>query len=1032
MRLNFEYKDSNIMLSKNIIGGRGYLDAMGVCLAFLLLSGSWFFSYGQSDILSFGRPVFEVELPADYNDYIYCDSYGYVWISSINGIYRSSGHGELKSYLRKKKGTSSSASIIHSNFFEDRFGDIYVASYNDINKYNRNEDNFESFKITNLVGDTIKEGYKIIHLQQDSILWLNAGEGIYEYNLNSGTVLREIPSQGRFFCTDEYEDGSLKRIYACFYTAPGLQIIDFYEDGRMDTVVWVGEADYNALDCLVENDTLVWLFGNNGVIGFNPNEPDHWDEVDGLEVGDEVQHGISIDRTTILLMNRLNQRAILDKETREITYSDKIYPAALYSAYLDPNELLWLKEDNTNTLSAFWVERGEFNLTRPIEMDTSNALLEFFLEDSQLRRWFVSNTKGVFLYDKNRTLTKHFPYAEEDSKLHAVHTLTEDQAGKIWAIGNEYIYVFNDRKMTWELITSKPGFNLGSLINLSDNVKLVSGLQGVYKLKLGKDSVNWQKVDLPDGIEDGDIMYMFEGEEEITYTWTISDFWIFKYDVEKDKLDFENYKLDDIVYDIYEDPVCDTVWIGTATGLLAFDKERKVLENALPEHILTTEVRQVDAISRDEDGNLWLATQDELWKYDVDTRLLNRYDLGKEVLIDNVRSSSGSVTNEKNICFVNSKGLLEFNPLSIKPYPKFPNIDVVDFKVNNELYQFSSNLDGVEQFKHYENTFSFGLNTVGHYLPENNSIYFSLKGYNGDIMETKNGGPVNYNNLSPGVYALEAYAVNSAGMEPEKKEGKILLRFEIETPIWKRWWFFLMSFLSVLLFLYGLYTIRLRQQYQKQQLIFNSKGEERNRIAGELHDEIGSGLSNIRLLSDTSIAKSPDYHKIYQLTFELQEKMSDIVWAMNVDEDTLESLIGVIYEHASTYLELNDLKLDIQISKLSEYELGGEKRRDILLVVKEILHNVVKHAKAGNVLLKIEITNDILLLLIADDGIGFDPEIRKSKSNGLRNIRKRIENMHGKLNIDGANGGKFTIEIPLKSQTKNESPFFKIGRLLKS
>ncbi len=1012
----------------------GYL-GLGLCLALMFLSGNWYVACGQSDVLSFGRPVFEVKLPADYNDYIYCDSYGYIWISSINGVYRSSGHGELKSYLRKKEGTSSSASLIHSNFFEDRFGDIYVASYDGINKYNRNEDDFESFKITNNAGNTISEGYKIIHLQQDTILWFKAEENIYKYSLNTAKVLRKIPSEGMFFCKDEYEDGSLKRIYACFYVTPGLQIIDFDEDGRLDTVTWRGAADYKVMDCLVEHDSLVWLFGNNGVIGLNPYDPDHWDEADGLEAGDEVQHGVSIDSTTILLANRLNQKAILDKESLEIEYTEEIYPNALYAAYLDPNELLWLKEDNTNKLSAFWVEKGEFNLIRPMDVDTSSARLEFFLEDSQLRRWFVSKTKGVFLYDKGNASKRHFLYSEEDGELHAVHNLTEDQAGKIWAIGNNHIYIFNEINMAWEVVISKPNFNLNSLINLSDNVKLVSSLQGIYKLRLEKEGVSWTKFDSQGCIKDGDIMYMFEGKDATSYTWTTSDFWVFKYDATTDELAFDDYGLSDIVYDIYEDPVFDTVWIGTASGLLAFDKNRKVLEDALPENTLTTEIRQVDAISRDEYGNLWLATQDELRKYDVDTKLLSRYDLGKEVLIDNVNPSSGSVTSEKNICFVSSKGLLEFDPLSIKPYPKLPNIEVIDFKKNDTLYQFKvgrTGSDSIEQFRHYENSFSFNLKTVGHYFPDNNDIYYRLKGSDGGFKKTKDGGSVSYN-LGPGMYVLEAYAVNPDGLEPEKKEGKILLHFEVETPIWKRWWFILISLIFGLALLYGLYEIRLEQQYQKQQLIFNSQSEERNRIAGELHDEIGSGLSSIRLLSDTSILKTPDYSKIYKLTFELQEKMSDIIWAMNVDKDTLESLIGVIYEHADAYLEPNHLTLDIRIPrKLPEYELGGEKRRNILLVVKEILHNVVKHAKAKNVLLKIEVENDILLLLIADDGIGFDPEIRKSKSNGLRNIRKRIESMYGKLNIDGSDGGKFTIEIPLKSQAEKESALLRIMRLWKN
>src|SRR4029079_14959980 len=167
--------------------------------------------------------------------------------------------------------------------------------------------------------------------------------------------------------------------------------------------------------------------------------------------------------------------------------------------------------------------------------------------------------------------------------------------------------------------------------------------------------------------------------------------------------------------------------------------------------------------------------------------------------------------------------------------------------------------------------------------------------------------------------------------------------------------------------------------------------KERARIASDMHDDLGAGLSSIRFLSEkvkryTSDVTKNDVEKMADISLELIENMNEIIWAMNEKNDTLEDLLYYTRSYAKEYCEENEL--DCQISfpeSIPEKFVSGEFRRNIFLIVKESLHNIVKYAEASQVSISIKV-NDHLELLISDNGKGFSSEMPESTSsgNGLR------------------------------------------------
>lgn len=196
---------------------------------------------------------------------------------------------------------------------------------------------------------------------------------------------------------------------------------------------------------------------------------------------------------------------------------------------------------------------------------------------------------------------------------------------------------------------------------------------------------------------------------------------------------------------------------------------------------------------------------------------------------------------------------------------------------------------------------------------------------------------------------------------------------------------------------------------------------ERLRIAEDLHDDFGSGLSKISLLSELAKKKTslPEFEKISSAAKELLLKMSEIVWALNHRNDTLPSLAAYIRRYASAYFEDTGIRCLFNIpAQLPESPLSGEVRRNIFLVVKETLHNTLKHAEAGRVEITFSLQTNNLVIQIADNGKGFDQEAVAKAGNGLINMEKRMlaEGGHYLLDSEPNKGTITRLTLPLMSE----------------
>lgn len=212
-----------------------------------------------------------------------------------------------------------------------------------------------------------------------------------------------------------------------------------------------------------------------------------------------------------------------------------------------------------------------------------------------------------------------------------------------------------------------------------------------------------------------------------------------------------------------------------------------------------------------------------------------------------------------------------------------------------------------------------------------------------------------------------------------------------------------------------------KTEYENQIAIIKAQQEIRNRISADMHDDLGAGMTTIRLYSELAKNKLidnpiPEIGKISSSANDLLNKMNAIIWSMSTSNDSLNNMIAYIRSYALEYFEDTGITCRISIpEKLPNIEVIGEIRRNIFMVVKEALNNILKHANASEVNINLVRTADGLTLYIQDNGTGIDFEKLRQFGNGLKNMKKRMNDIQIDFTIENKNGTLITLHRKIEN-----------------
>jgi signal transduction histidine kinase len=371
--------------------------------------------------------------------------------------------------------------------------------------------------------------------------------------------------------------------------------------------------------------------------------------------------------------------------------------------------------------------------------------------------------------------------------------------------------------------------------------------------------------------------------------------------------------------------------------------------------------------------------------------------------------------------FGGSNGMVRFHPDSIKDNSYVPPIVITAFKTFDKIVPLDSTISEKHsiEMSYKENVISFEFVALNYTNPEKNQYAYKLEGFDNEWIYCGTRRYATYTNLDGGSYIFRVKGSNNDGIW--NNEGTSIAVI-VTPPFWKTWWFRTFGFVAILLSVGG--SIRYVEMKKLKRTIEQLEQEralerERTRISQDMHDEVGANLTKIAIISELAMKNAGDVdgittqlQSISKTSREVVDSIGAIVWAINPKNDRLDNLAGYLREYASDYFEI--AKIDCRFDfpdELPSHSLSSVVRRNIFLTVKEAIHNIVKHSAATAVHIRLRLAGRQLEIGIEDNGKGFVMADISGYGNGLMNMKKRVESINGKFDIQSQPGCGTKIKL---------------------
>jgi hypothetical protein len=329
------------------------------------------------------------------------------------------------------------------------------------------------------------------------------------------------------------------------------------------------------------------------------------------------------------------------------------------------------------------------------------------------------------------------------------------------------------------------------------------------------------------------------------------------------------------------------------------------------------------------------------------------------------------------------------------------NVTLTDLQLFNRYLPLDSIGDKPLQLQHDQNfvTISFASLCYGH--SDKLKYFYKLKGASNNWIKAERSQSATFASLSPGKYTFMVKAQNADGVY---SPGITTLPIIIKPAFYQTWWFIALIVFVSILPVYMIYKLRLKRLLAVHGL--------REKVARDLHDDMGSTLTSINILSEVAMKRlevepvqAGEYLKRITInSTQMMESMDDIVWSIKPENDQLNKIVARMREYTASILEPQ--KIDYNFENNDSHrniKLDMENRRNLFLIFKEALNNISKYSQATFVQISLEVNERQMLLHIEDNGIGFKNN-EMSSGNGLENMRKRAELLKGHISIISSPG----------------------------
>ncbi|HUR32104.1 MAG TPA: two-component regulator propeller domain-containing protein [Saprospiraceae bacterium] len=951
------------------------------------------------------------------------DSRGFLWIGTEFGLNRFDGVTFEKWY----NVPGDSTSLINNNIStiaEDLQHHLWVSTEKGISIYDNKTGKFRSFReIETQNSGTIDLQQPIVFCDKDGDVWIGNGRGSVILYKPQSNIFFNIPvllaPQGRMqnkFIGGFLQD-SKNRIWVS--TSYGIYLIDKYElkasPYRIDET-HEGSPAWNACTTLFETKKGHLLCGtwNAGFLIFDEKKntfgPYYGDKNLFLPEG-SVFHFGQYDETILFSTGTglfsFNEKDLPSAEFKEYWLHER-YPddplglasTSVNSIMSDPVGNLWIGGDHglslLNKNSKHYKSFSFENITlykneapRNIEQNGNQLLVgvskEVIVFDLQTEKFikekpnispsgfhrFIKSGNNFYqpsqssltVYDLNFKLLKTIEEFHPNGSPMNIYNAMKDSEGNLW------------------IVTSRFGLRKheanGTILSF-----LNDSTQGIHSVG-----------DIFGGITESRNGNIYAGGKQLFILQKgADDFTSVSILNEKISNEIRALKMKDSI-----------LWIGSRNGLFSFNENNETITF----HNLPPEVNQViTALEIDRTGNIWMVTSSGIVKY-------NPGDSTTLVLNDkNGWPSSYSTIkalNDGRVAAGIIGEIILINPEEIQPENYSPMPSVTQVKIDEKVSYLMPEADTTFRIK-YNQSIRFNYISLTYHNAANNKYAWQLKGLDDRWHNAGNVTSQPFASLAPGRYSFSIKSANASNVWSEKYST---IHFIVMPPFYRTGWFITLIAFIIGGIIYIFYRYRLQKAIQIERM--------RTRIATDLHDDIGATLSSISFYSEAVHQKtknklpevSPILEKMGETSRSMVSSMSDIVWAINPQNDDMSKMLSRMKSYAHELSSLKEKPIHLEIDdKAQHLKLQLEQRRNIYLIFKEALNNALKYADCSQIWIHVKLKANHLSLKIEDDGKGFDTREEK-EGNGIKNMQKRAADIGADINISSEKNKGTVIDLEL-------------------
>lgn len=952
------------------------------------------------------------------------DRFGFMWFATKDGLNRYDGY-HFVVYRHEVNNKSSLADNFINVVFEDSRGRLWVGTATSgLDLFDRAAETFTHFRHNESDSNSIN-GNNITAIKQrsDGLIFVTTNQGLcvliesedkngqpfflFKTIMGGYTCLSYpgyhntlwiTPGDNKLYClTGNNKPGFVKKAFA-FADLPAQQ-----------------STGYRPLIQSVASDTLnhiLYFIRYNAVIKYDEKNG-AYENITGnnFEVKFITQPvfysngNIWIPNDARLLVFDVKKRTTLCIQSANPRFD--IMVNSINCVYEDRSGNLWIGTSGYGLL--------KYNARADKFHHTDNVSIGWMQEDNNGNILIVKRGDLVWLFDKK---TRSFVDKMSDNSnikdlfKGGIEAAVQDKDGSYW-IARQKLLHYNNTAKTYEYPVLKKGLCF-PLYNDNDDILWMGTDDALAAYnKRTKHFTYYPYPVYTDNTPYKFIEAVYQQNDSIFWLGTLSGLFRFNKNTGTWK-QFKNDPADtsslsyDLIFSLCADPVYPNkfLWVGTnGGGLNRFDIStgkflRYSTKDGLPNDV-------VYGILADDDGNLWISTNKGLSRFTLPE------DRAGSGSFYNYEAKDGLQSNEFNryafckakdgtLFFGGVNGFNYFDPRNLSNNTVPPNIIITDFKIandpvaiygSNNLLQKPIYLTDKIVLKYKYNMLSFEFAAMDFSQPGKNLYQYKLEGFDENWIQSGTAHTATYTNLDPGTYTFRVKGSNSDGIWNEKGTSVQLV---ILPPWYMTWWLRTLLSITIIALVYIFYRYRLQQALRLQAV--------RNRIASDLHDEIGSNLSNISIFSNVAQQNASNENnallkKISEYTQVSMEAMSDIVWMINARNDRFENIIIRMRSLAAEIFEAKHCTLHIELDdRLNNIKLNMEKRKNFYLIYKEAINNIAKYAACKDVWINMQMQHNEVLLQIKDNGNGFDVAKRKN-GNGLFNMQHRAEMLNGKLII---------------------------------